>query len=183
MRAGLSLARREPQRHNRACETDMEINMRFTTRFAGAMTIGLGLWLQTLAAKAGDDLTLPPEFRSPAPVAASEPELQKAPAPKRDTKLQKTPSSKSETKSQKTRPKSDAKLNVPASAGLSEPDAKVEKPSRKSQDEAPVSLDMKWNAANNPNGGPGGSLFDDVSRNVNGATVGTGAEVGFKYKF
>ncbi len=156
--------------------------MRSTTYLTTSIVVGLGLWLQALAARAGDDLILPPEFRSPA--TAPEPEAQKAPSSKHDAKSEKTPKSKNEAKSQKTPPpKSDAKLKVPAAAELSEPEAKVEKPPKKAKDEDPVSVDMKWNAANNPNGGPGGSLFDDVNKNVNGATVGSGAEVGFKYKF
>jgi hypothetical protein len=158
--------------------------MRCTRYLSTAIVVGLGLWIQAPAARAGVDLTLPPEFRSSAPTAAPEPEAQKPPASKRDAKAEKMPKSKSEATSQKTSPpKSDAKLKVPVAAGLSEPEAKVEKPPKKAKDGDPVSLDMKWNAANNPNGGPGGSLFDDVNKNVNGATVGSGAEVGFKYKF
>lgn len=150
--------------------------MRFETAFLCAIFVGSGLGLGAVPARAGDDLILPPDMRASPPLADPQPQT--------------VPPLKSEQKHQKANaPKSDGKPKIPALAEKSDPaqshtqhDAKVEKPSAKTKADDPVGLDMKWNAANNPNAGPGG-LFDEVNKNINGGTAGTGAEVGFKYKF
>ncbi|WP_020176345.1 hypothetical protein [Methyloferula stellata] len=150
--------------------------MRFETAFLCALFVGSGLGLGAAPARAGDDLILPPDMRASPPLANPSP--QAAPPPKPESKRQKA-----------NAPKSDGKSKIPAAAETSDSaqpqtqhETKVGKPSAKTKADDPVSLDMKWNAANNPNAGPGG-LFDEVNKNVNGGTVGTGAEVGFKYKF
>jgi hypothetical protein len=151
-----------------------DITMRFETAFLCAIFVGTGLGLGAEPARAGDDLILPPEMRAYPPPADPQPQ----PLPKSEQKRQKA-----------NAPKSAGKPKLPATAGKSDPaqpqsqsDAKVERPSAKAKADEPIGLDMKWNAANNPNAGPGG-LFDEVNKNVNGGTAGTGAEVGFKYKF
>jgi hypothetical protein len=151
------------------------MTMRFETAFLCAMVVGSGLGFGAAPARAVDDLILPPEMRASPPPADRQPQ---------------TAPPKSEQKPRKANaPRSEGKPKIPAMAEQSDPaqsptqhDAKVEKPGTKAKADDPVGLDMKWNAANNPNAGPGG-LFDEVNKNVNGGTVGTGAEVGFKYKF
>ncbi len=130
---------------------------------AAAICVGL-----SFQAKAGDDLILPPDLRS-VPPASPDP----APAPKPQKKV---PPSKVNAKTDATR----KPLAGTEKAETRTTDPKVEKPARKSQDD-PVSFGMKWNA-DQTTGGPG-SLSQELNKNVNGATVGTGAEVGFKYKF
>jgi hypothetical protein len=83
----------------------------------------------------------------------------------------------------KTNAKADAASKLPASPEKADAHAtppKAEKQNGKSQED-PVSFGMKWNA-DQSTGGPG-SLSQELNKNLNGATVGTGAEVGFKYKF
>jgi hypothetical protein len=147
--------------------------MRSNSPLIYAMFVGLSAALVAVPVSAGEDLILPPDLRAPASSIDTQPE--KTPPSKRDAKTEKKPPQQS-----------DAKRKVPASSEQSEPasDAKIEKPVSKSKqkDEDALSVGMKWNAANDPNAGPG-SLFDEVHKNVNGATTGSGAEVGFKYKF
>ncbi len=149
--------------------------MRSKMVLASVTFVGLSFGLGILQVKAGDDLVLPPELRE---TSQSNPALSPPPKP------QKVPPSKTNAKTDgKTNAKPDTTGKEPASAEKSEPGAaaaKVEKP-KKTNDEDPLSFGMKWNA-DPTNGGPG-SLSEELNKNINGATVGTGAEVGFKYKF
>jgi hypothetical protein len=135
--------------------------MRSHIAFTGAIVAGLSLGLGPLSARAGDDLALPPDLRAEKPPTnpkASKPSLAKKEA----------------------HPKAPLALEKSAA-----PVTKLEKPVPASKDDNALSVGMQWNASNAPNYGSTSTsgLVGEVNKNLNGAPVGSGAEVGFKYKF
>jgi hypothetical protein len=127
---------------------------------------GLSFWLGTLSAYASDDLILPPDLRGSTPAASST----YPSSPKLAPKHAKAPL-----------PKTSPKREAPVTAAQSEPAAPSPKVQKQNSGDDPLSFGMKWNADQTASGP--GSLSDELNKNINGATIGTGAEVGVKYKF
>jgi len=139
--------------------------MRISVAFVGLTCLVLSFGLSNTHARASDDdLILPPDLRE-SPVSASA-----APASSPAAKHSKVPLSKA-----------NPKMKAPAIAEKSEPAATSPKVQKQNSGDDPLSFGMKWNA-DQTTSGPG-SLSDELNKNINGATVGTGAEVGVKYKF
>jgi len=139
--------------------------MRIGIALVGLTCLGLSVGLGSQRARASDDLILPPELRAS---AAPSPSANPAPLPAPEH---------TKPKLSKTSPKKKA----PAVADRSEPAAASPKVQKQSSGDDPLSFGMKWNADQTTTGPE--SLSDELNKNINGATVGTGAEVGVKYKF
>jgi hypothetical protein len=127
-----------------------------------------------------DDLTVPPEFRR-----AASPSLD-TPAP--STPAVKTPPSKMQKQAKKPGSQKHT-AETPNSAAADAKSPGFPPPptnaSTKPHNNEPLSFGLKWNADNQtPTSGPSTSgLINDYNKNINGQPVGTGAEVGVKYKF
>jgi hypothetical protein len=146
------------------------MNMRSKMAGTSLLLAGVVIWLNAGPAQAEDDLILPPDLRAPGH------DLDPSPASKQ--KSVKAPASKNANNSKS------ASKKKPAPSDVAEPAAAASKtamPAAK-PDEDPLSFGMQWNATDHTNGGPG-SLSEELNKNINGAAVGTGAEVGVKYKF
>lgn len=151
--------------------------MRSNTKRISLLLAGISLWLTLTQAKAGDDLVLPPDFRVPAAVSGPAPALKPKASKAQSAKAAPVKASPTKTAIKK-KPPAQPETPEPAATAAS----KTEKPVANKIDDDPVSFGMQWSASDHTNGGPG-SLSDELNKNVNGAAVGTGAEVGFKYKF
>jgi|GEM_PF-3099029 len=150
--------------------------MRSKMILALGICAGIGLCSGSPPAHAEDDLILPPDLRASArssdSASAPQPKPHNASASKTGAKTNAKTAAKSNTK---------PKAPVADKPATSQPAAQVEKPKAASKNDTSLSLDMKWNA-DQAVSGPG-SLSEVLNKNINGASVGTGAEVGVKYKF
>ncbi len=121
-----------------------------------------------VAARADEALTLPPELRA----GATAPAAPKAPLskPKKAARSQQAAAPATPTATSATTP-----VAVPA----------VADPLRSKPQDDPLSFGMKWNADNQPNHGAATTdgLIDGYNKTLNNQPVGSGGEVGFKYKF